>query len=77
VAAGWVKIKVKARPDVVSHLTFRVERGGITSMVQATRTINPLATAPVDSYVSGLRHGWALRLQSGMPYILISALSLP
>lgn len=34
-------------------MTARVERGSITSAVQATGTINPLTTVPVGSYVSG------------------------
>jgi HlyD family secretion protein len=34
-------------------MTAKVGRGNITSIVQATGTINPLTTAPVGSYVSG------------------------
>jgi HlyD family secretion protein len=48
--AGWV---LKHRPDPPRFLTATVERGGITSVVQATGTINPLTTVPVGSYVSG------------------------
>src|SRR5207244_7538673 len=35
------------------YLTADVQRGSITSVVQATGTINPLTTVPVGSYVSG------------------------
>jgi HlyD family secretion protein len=48
--AGWV---LKHRPDPPRFLTAPVERGSITSIVQATGTINPLTTVPVGSYVSG------------------------
>ncbi|MGH9776145.1 MAG: efflux RND transporter periplasmic adaptor subunit [Candidatus Acidiferrales bacterium] len=37
----------------VKYLTATVKRGDITSVVQATGTINPLTTVPVGSYVSG------------------------
>jgi HlyD family secretion protein len=35
------------------YLTAAVQRGAITSAVEATGTINPLTTVPVGSYVSG------------------------
>jgi HlyD family secretion protein len=35
------------------YLTARVQRGSVTSAVEATGTINPLTTVPVGSYVSG------------------------
>jgi HlyD family secretion protein len=35
------------------YLTAKVQRGSITSGVEATGTINPLTTVPVGSYVSG------------------------
>src|SRR5260370_25684009 len=35
------------------YLTAPVQRGAITSVVEATGTINPLTTVPVGSYVSG------------------------
>jgi HlyD family secretion protein len=41
------------RTDPPKFLTTRVEQGSITSVVQATGTINPLTTVPVGSYVSG------------------------
>ena len=49
-AFGWF---LKTRSDTPSYQTARVERGAITSVVQATGTINPLTTVPVGSYVSG------------------------
>ncbi len=48
--AGWA---IRGRSDDPSYLTAEVQRGGITSVVQATGTINPLTTVPVGSYVSG------------------------
>lgn len=48
-AAGWY---VERRPDPPKFLTAAVERGSITSVVQATGTINPLTTVPVGSDVS-------------------------
>jgi HlyD family secretion protein len=39
--------------DKPTYMTAKVGRGNITSIVQATGTINPLTTAPVGSYVSG------------------------
>jgi len=48
--AGWFLMR---KPDPPKFLTTRVERGSITSVVQATGTINPLTTVPVGSYVSG------------------------
>lgn len=49
-AAIWA---FKRNPDPPKYLTARVEQGSITSVVQATGTINPLTTVPVGSYVSG------------------------
>jgi len=49
-SAGWV---IRGRSDDPNYLTAEVQRGGITSVVQATGTINPLTTVPVGSYVSG------------------------
>jgi HlyD family secretion protein len=48
--AAWV---LKRGPDPPRFVTARVEQGSITSVVQATGTINPLTTVPVGSYVSG------------------------
>lgn len=48
--AGWA---IRGRTDDPSYLTAEVQRGSITSVVQATGTINPLTTVPVGSYVSG------------------------
>ncbi len=50
VAAAWA---IRGRSDDPNYLTAEVQRGGITSVVQATGTINPLTTVPVGSYVSG------------------------
>src|SRR5215469_6750507 len=50
VAAAWT---LRRSPDPPKFLTARVEQGAITSVVQATGTINPLTTVPVGSYVSG------------------------
>lgn len=50
VAAGWA---IRGRSDDPNYLTTEVQRGSITSVVQATGTINPLTTVPVGSYVSG------------------------
>lgn len=49
-AFGWA---FRHRSDAPAYLTARVERGNITSVVQATGTITPLTTVPVGSYVSG------------------------
>lgn len=48
--AAWAS---KSRADAPQYATARVDRGTITSVVQATGTINPLTTVPVGSYVSG------------------------
>src|SRR5260370_41647624 len=48
--SGWA---IRGRSDDPNYLTAEVQRGGITSVVQATGTINPLTTVPVGSYVSG------------------------
>src|ERR1700719_2926277 len=49
-SAGWV---IRVRSDYPNYLTAEVQRGGITAVVQATGTINPLTTVPVGSSVSG------------------------
>jgi HlyD family secretion protein len=49
-AAGWV---ARGRADTPQYLTAVVAEGSITSVVQATGTINPVTTVPVGSYVSG------------------------
>lgn len=49
-SVGWF---LRTRSDTPQYQTARVERGAITSVVQATGTINPLTTVPVGSYVSG------------------------
>src|SRR3984893_10393862 len=49
-SAGWV---IRGRSEDPNYLTAEVQRGGITSVVQATVTISPLTTVPVVSYVSG------------------------
>lgn len=41
------------RTPAPKYLTSAVTRGSITSVVQATGTINPLTTIPVGSFVSG------------------------
>lgn len=43
----------RGRKDAPKYMTATVRRGNITSVVQATGTINPLTTVPVGSYVSG------------------------
>lgn len=48
--AGMV---MRARSGETKYLTAMVKTGDITSVVQATGTINPLTTVPVGSYVSG------------------------
>ena len=50
IATAWT---LKRSPDPPKFLTARVEQGAITSVVQATGTINPLTTVPVGSDVSG------------------------
>jgi HlyD family secretion protein len=44
---------IGGREKPTAYLTAPVERGAITSAVEATGTINPLTTVPVGSYVSG------------------------
>jgi HlyD family secretion protein len=46
-------IYLRSRSDTPKYATAVVGRGNITSVVQATGTINPLTTVPVGSYVSG------------------------
>jgi HlyD family secretion protein len=48
--AGWALSRGSTAPQ---YLTAKVRQGSITSLVQATGTINPLTTVPVGSYVSG------------------------
>jgi HlyD family secretion protein len=48
-----VGMVMRARSGDAKYLTAQVQRGDITSIVQATGTINPLTTVPVGSYVSG------------------------
>jgi HlyD family secretion protein len=48
-----VGMVLRARSGDVKYLTAKVQRGDITTVVQATGTINPLTTVPVGSYVSG------------------------
>lgn len=43
----------RERTGAPKYTTAVVRRGNITSVVQATGTINPLTTVPVGSYVSG------------------------
>lgn len=47
---GWT---MRGRADTPQYTTAPVDRGAITSVVQATGTINPVTTVPVGSYVSG------------------------
>jgi len=47
---GWA---MRGRADAPQYATAAVDRGTITSVVQATGTINPVTTVPVGSYVSG------------------------
>jgi HlyD family secretion protein len=49
--ALWVY--VRGRSSAPKYTTAVVKSGNITSVVQATGTINPLTTIPVGSYVSG------------------------
>jgi len=49
-AAGWA---ARGRADAPRYVTASAAEGSITSVVQATGTINPLTTVPVGSYVSG------------------------
>src|SRR6266699_5350248 len=49
-AAGWA---IRGRSDDPNYQTAEVQRGSITSVVEATGTINPLTTVPDGSYVSG------------------------
>jgi HlyD family secretion protein len=44
---------IGGRSQGPKYLTAQVQRGSITSAVEATGTINPLTTVPVGSYVSG------------------------
>ncbi len=43
----------KGRTPEIKYTMANVRRGSITSVVQATGTINPLTTTPVGSFVSG------------------------
>jgi HlyD family secretion protein len=49
-ASAWT---LRRAPDAPKFQAAPVDRGEITSVVQATGTINPLTTVPVGSYVSG------------------------
>jgi HlyD family secretion protein len=53
VAGGGTAYVIKSRPPEVKYTTAAVKRGSITSVVQATGTINPLTTVPVGSFISG------------------------
>jgi HlyD family secretion protein len=44
---------IGGRSQPPQYLSAPVQRGSLTSTVEATGTINPLTTAPVGSYVSG------------------------
>jgi HlyD family secretion protein len=44
---------IGGRPQPPQYLSAPVQRGSLTSTVEATGTVNPLTTAPVGSYVSG------------------------
>jgi HlyD family secretion protein len=44
---------IRGRAAPTQYLLAPVKRGAITSVVEATGTINPLTTVPVGSYVSG------------------------
>ena len=44
---------IGGRSQPPQYLTAPVQRGSLTSAVEATGTINPLTTVPVGSYVSG------------------------
>jgi HlyD family secretion protein len=44
---------IEGRSKGPQYLTAAIQRGSITSAVEATGTINPLTTVPVGSYVSG------------------------
>jgi HlyD family secretion protein len=48
---GW--LVVRSRPAAIKYTTANVRRGSITSVVQATGTINALTTVPVGSFISG------------------------
>ena len=45
---------IEGRSKGPQYLTAAVQRGSLTSAVEATGTINPLTTVPVGSYVSGI-----------------------
>lgn len=49
----FVGFWIGGRSKGPQYLTAPVQRGAITSAVEATGTINPLTTVPVGSYVSG------------------------
>jgi len=53
VAGGGTAYVIKSRPAEVKYTMAPVRRGSITSVVQATGTINPLTTVPVGSFISG------------------------
>ena len=53
VAVFTVAMVVRSRSDGPKYMTAPIMRGEITTVVQATGTINPLTTVPVGSSVSG------------------------
>jgi HlyD family secretion protein len=48
---GW--LVVRSRPVEIKYTKANVRKGSITSVVQATGTINALTTVPVGSFISG------------------------
>jgi HlyD family secretion protein len=48
---GW--LVYRSRPAEIKYTKANVRRGSITSVVQATGTINALTTVPVGSFISG------------------------
>jgi HlyD family secretion protein len=53
VAGGGTAYYYKSRPAEVKYTMATVRKGSITSVVQATGTVNPLTTVPVGSFISG------------------------
>ena len=51
--AAAVVVYYRRAPSAPKYQMAKIEQGSITSVVQATGTINPLTTVPVGSYVSG------------------------
>ena len=50
---GGSWLYVRSRPAEIKYTKSNVKRGSITSVVQATGTINALTTVPVGSFISG------------------------